>query len=384
MDISCVPSHNNQKHDAPSVDMAKLKLGGRIRCGRSIRLRRTAWLRQALCGCFAANLSRGTEEMKPIILTLGLVATFGISAYYSPGETDYVWEQIVPPGNGRFPDQCGPGHWPMGIIPFTGFHDMLWMVGQRRVWSSRDAVTWNAQEKTDFGERHGMAFAFFRDAMWMLGGMKSWDDFRNDVWQSTNGTDWEEITFHAPWSARRGHSAVIFKGMLWVIGGAVSSGRADRTPTQFLSDIWRSSDGIRWFEVLRDAPWPARDGQNILVFNNQLWMIGGSGYSDIWRTANGVDWTKVASQSPWGERQNAGYLVYDSKLWVFGGRGKNDVWNSIDGLHWNLVTQHAPWSTRTSNHCIVFQNRLWLFSGKTGRDDSWAGDIWAMSPARGR
>lgn len=316
---------------------------------------------------------------------LGLVATLSIAASLSlRSEMGYLWEQIVLAGNGRFPDQCGSGHWPMGIIPLTGFREQLWMVGQQRVWSSFDGVTWNAQDKTDWGERHGMAFVVFRDAMWMMGGMKSWDDFRNDVWRSTNGTDWKPLTIQAPWSPRRGHRVVVFKGMLWIIGGAVSSGRADGTPTQFLNDVWHSRDGIHWIEVLRDAPWPARDDQNILVFNDQLWMIGGSGYRDIWRSSNGLDWNEVTKQSQWDERQNAGCLVYDSKIWIFGGREKNDVWNSIDGLNWNLVTCRAPWSTRTAYHSVVFQNRLWLYSGKTGREDSWAGDIWAMYPAHNR
>lgn len=28
---------------------------------------------------------------------------------------------------------------------------------------------------------------------------------------------------------------------------------------------------------------------------------------------------------------------------------------------------------------LSFKNRLWLFSGKTGREDSWAGDIWTLN-----
>lgn len=323
--------------------------------------------------------------MKPIVLILGLVSIFGVAAYISlPGEGDYVWEQVVPPGNGRFPDQCGPGHWPMGIIPLTGFRGNLWMIGQRSVWSSPDGVTWNAQVKTDWGERHGESFVFFRDTMWMLGGMKSWDDFKNDVWQSTNGTDWKQVTIHAAWSPRRGQSVAAFNGMLWMIGGAASSGRADATPTQFLNDVWSSRDGIHWVEILRNAPWQARDGQNIFVFKDQLWMVGGSGYRDVWKSSNGLDWKEVTKQSQWDERQDAGHVVYDSKIWVFGGRGKNDVWNSTDGLKWNLVTRSAPWSTRTTYHSVVFQNKLLVYSGKTGREDSWAGDIWALSAARGR
>jgi hypothetical protein len=44
-----------------------------------------------------------------------------------------------------------------------------------------------------------------------------------------------------------------------------------------------------------------------------------------------------------------------------------------------MVFEHAPWSTRSANYNVVFKNKIWIFSGKTGREDSWMGDIWAMS-----
>jgi hypothetical protein len=65
-------------------------------------------------------------------------------------------------------------------------------------------------------------------------------------------------------------------------------------------------------------------------------------------------------------------------MWIFGGRGLNDVWYSSDGKHWRIAFAHAPWSTRTTIHSVVFDNKLWIFGGKTGREDSWAGDVWIM------
>lgn len=43
----------------------------------------------------------------------------------------------------------------------------------------------------------------------------------------------------------------------------------------------------------------------------------------------------------------------------------------------------APWSTRTTIHSAVYDNKLWIFGGNTGRDDSWAGDAWAMAVFKG-
>jgi hypothetical protein len=30
---------------------------------------------------------------------------------------------------------------------------------------------------------------------------------------------------------------------------------------------------------------------------------------------------------------------------------------------------------------VVFKNKLWIYGGKTGREDSWAGDVWTMEAA---
>jgi hypothetical protein len=72
-------------------------------------------------------------------------------------------------------------------------------------------------------------------------------------------------------------------------------------------------------------------------------------------------------------------LAFDEKLWVFGGRGYNDVWYSTNGKNWVQQSSAAPWSTRTTFHSIVYLNKVWIYSGKTGRKDSWSGDVWTMT-----
>ena len=63
---------------------------------------------------------------------------------------------------------------------------------------------------------------------------------------------------------------------------------------------------------------------------------------------------------------------------MLGGIDRNDVWSSTDGKEWKLEFAAAPWSKRSTFYSAVFNDRIWLFSGKTGREDSWAGDIWAL------
>jgi hypothetical protein len=35
-------------------------------------------------------------------------------------------------------------------------------------------------------------------------------------------------------------------------------------------------------------------------------------------------------------------------------------------------------NSRTTVHTVVFDDKLWSYGGKTGRKDSWAGDVWTM------
>ena len=48
-------------------------------------------------------------------------------------------------------------------------------------------------------------------------------------------------------------------------------------------------------------------------------------------------------------------------------------------VNWIQLEDHAPWSTRTWESSIVFKNKLWIYSGKTGREDSWSGEVWTLT-----
>lgn len=290
----------------------------------------------------------------------------------------YKWQKVIEPGKGCFQEKCANGQYLMAVVPLVAFDNKLFIVGKNAVWTSSDGINWNSQPKTDWGERHGMAYVFFDNKIWMMGGMKSWGNFKNDVWYSGNGKDWKMTTANAPWTPRRGHSVLVFDNKMWLLGGSEGASQEVNLPSRNLNDIWSSKDGVNWKRETANAAWLARGEQTAFIFKNKMWVIGGTGQRDVWASVNGREWTQVTAEAGWSERQNNGGLVIDGKMWIFGGRGLNDVWNSTDGKKWELVFSQAPWSTRTTNHSIVFDNKLWIFSGKTGREDSWEGDVWTM------
>ena len=317
--------------------------------------------------------------MKKIFYSIGLVA---LSSLFSDLKTIdenadyYKWTEIVKPGNGSFQENWEAGKWPMAISPVQAFENKLWMIGYKNCWSSGNGINWEVHKKTNWGERHGMTFTFFKNKLWMMGGMRTWDDFRNDIWHTADGKKWEQVVANAKWSKRRGHYVVVFKNKLWLIGGAISSGKADQTPTKFLNDVWSSEDGINWILESNAAPWQGGDGIQIFVFNEKLWMIN-TIKREIWNSSDGKIWKLISNKTPWKERRGNGLVIFNNNIWIFGGIELNDVWCSADGMQWQQLG-NAPWSTRSAQYSISYKNKLWLFSGKTGREDSWAGDIWTL------
>jgi hypothetical protein len=227
---------------------------------------------------------------------LSFVLAVGSSSPLVPIKS-YRWAKVAETGSGCFAPNCREGQYAMAIKPLTAFGGKLVVIGDKEVWISENGTNWRSEPKTDWGQRYGMQFEFFRDKLWMLGGMRTWDDFRNDVWSSGNGTEWKQVVGNAPWSKRRWHSVVVFDDRLWVLGGAKSSGLPDKTPTEFVNDVWSSADGIHWRLESDRTPLVFESGLSAVVFREQILGISGTG--QVWSTKNGKDWTQIARDMPW-------------------------------------------------------------------------------------
>ncbi|MEZ4904291.1 MAG: hypothetical protein R2822_22340 [Spirosomataceae bacterium] len=335
----------------------------------------------------------------PLIALLTLVLLIFCNARFSNNDLalskngasplHYQWEQVLPFGNGSFQEKWKPGTFPLGLEPRVAFGGDLWMIGQKSAWSSRDGINWTQHKKQDWGERIWMSYAYFNNKLWMFGGMKYHEKQTvNDSWSSADGLHWEQVANHAEWSPRKEHTVIAFKDKLWLFSGSTDVS-SDFTAKKLLNDIWSSKDGVHWTKELEEAPWVQRDHPNMVVFKEELYMLGGQGKSDIWSSTDGKNWTQLYSEAPWGNRSDNGVLIFDNQLWIFGGRdtsinhhtaAKNDVWFSDNGSQWRKQTEHAPWTVRSGGMSVVFNNKLWIYSGKhTGGEYNWGGDVWTMS-----
>ncbi len=312
------------------------------------------------------------------------------------------------------------------------YHNKLWLIGgwnsqtavfpnttSNEVWNSADGRHWTLikpntfgttsfNPRTDWEGRHMAGWAVFQDKLWILGGDSNQCHYQPNVWNSSDGVHWSEVASNVPWGNRVLFYTVVFNGKLWVMGG--QSLELDGCPgpamsAQVYNDVWTSSDGANWTQVKpasgfgsswTTVPTPKWSPRGVIcgavVFNGQMWLIGGGIYgspstpevlyNDVWSSADGLTWHRVLDHAPWDPRIYHDVIVYDGRMWVIGGhRGAGegniaDAWSSADGVHWTQVPG-TPWEGRHAASVAVFKGLLWLAAGSTDEDAE--NDVWALS-----
>lgn len=149
----------------------------------------------------------------------------------------------------------------------------------------------------------------------------------------------------------------------------------------------------QWINVTEAAPFAARDGAGALVYKGRMWFIGGWNPRDkqsfpmicnneVWSSTDGLDWRlekpntfvdeKFNPRSDWEGRHCAGYVVYRDKMWIVGGdvnqnHYQSDVWNSSDGKTWKLINdgRDVPWAPRHLQYTVVHDDMIWVMGGQT-------------------
>lgn len=238
-----------------------------------------------------------------------------------------------------------------------------------------DNAPWTARDSA--GE------VVFERKMWLLGGWTIASDgsFKrlNDVWRTGDGISWEQVTPSAPWPARNLPGSVVFNGEIWILGGCDGK--------KSLNDVWHSPDGAKWSQS-PTPPWKPRTAFGYAVFDGCLWVAGGfeiatdEHFDDVWRTRDGRTWERIADHAPWEPRSMFPLEVFDGKLWLFGGgvygeksTNFHDVWTSADGRSWQKASADAGWAERRFHIITVFDSAFWLFGGVTDGNVN-LNDVW--------
>ena len=325
---------------------------------------------------------------------------------HAAGRVDYEWQQITMKAPWAARDGAG----------LLSYQRKLWLLGgwnpspaerkffplicNNEVWSSTNGREWDLIKPntfldksfdvtSDWEGRHTAGYAVYRDQMWIVGGDCNQHHYQNDVWVSSDGKKWVNLNkgVAPPWAPRALHHTVVHEDKLWVIGGQTMPGFAE-SPETFYRDLWTTTDGIAWKQVIPQEPYWSARGMigGSAVMNGRIWILGGGTYdtpttpkrnfyNDVWSSADGVRWTQHTSSAPWHPRQYHDVAAWDQQLWVMEGYhstggNRNDVWYSPDGSEWTELPD-TPWAPRHAASLIVHDGSLWMIAGNNMEPDVW-------------
>jgi dihydrofolate reductase len=234
-------------------------------------------------------------------------------------------------------DGRGEKMWVIGGGPFHA--NDVWNSTNGATWTPVKSD----EKNNGFSQRESHESVVFDDKMWVIAGVEvrfGLGHFSvNDVWNSTNGATWEKIKSNDSngFSARQSFSSVVFNDgsgkKIWVIGGI--DGNNDR-----LNDVWNSTDGKTWTPVKANNSegFSARSGHTSVVFDNKMWVIGGFDGTlkdDVWSSTNGVTWNEETDNPRFTGRYNHTSVMFKNKIWFMAGSdslrntSKNDVWYMV-------------------------------------------------------
>ena len=329
--------------------------------------------------------------------------------------SDYTWVKMT--DDAAFPPRDGAG----ALV----YKDQMWLIGgwnpgdkvtnpihsncNNEVWKSSDGVAWSLVKPnthlddrfdpaSDWEARHTAGYVVYQDKMWIVGGDPLLGHYQPDVWNSVDGETWTWVNKgrDVPWGPRVFHYIVAFKDLIWVMGGQTLPQFAPEQE-RFCADIWTTSDGLNWKQVVPEGPcWSPRGmiGGSV-VLNDRIWMLGGGLYetperpkwnffNEVWSTDDGVHWECHTESAPWPPRHYHDTAAFDGNLWVLEGcipkdlddipnsrpTNTNDVWYSPDGANWREVPD-TPWKPRHASSVFVFEDALWMIAGNHMERDVW-------------
>lgn len=277
--------------------------------------------------------------------------------------------------------------------------------------------TWNETNmNATWPGRAGLQVLNHKDKFFLMGGRTPLNIFDlpypvpgasiiwGDVWESTDyGSSWNLILppSNPAWPPRAYFQAVNKGDYMYILGGQnfniVPNPDIQGFPpfyaqSDFFNDVWRSQDGVHWTEQTSNAEWDKRAGLSAVVFNDEIYVMGGSVnddfsitpygpariyFNDVWKSSDGIQWTQLTDNAPWAPRAGGIAVVKDDYIYMIGGEDGftcnaqtprcppyfNDVWRTKNGVDWELVNAACDWPSRPGHQVVVANNKFVLFGG---------------------
>ncbi|MEX0643425.1 MAG: hypothetical protein WD468_12025 [Pirellulales bacterium] len=312
------------------------------------------------------------------------------------------WQQVSPNPGFHTRDSAGEFVFNNKMWIMGGWYDSFTTNELRDVWSSSDGVNWTqATAQAEWTHPQHPVSLVFDNKMWMIGGFQGGRlptaSQTSEVWSSADGATWTKATT-APWSARFGSGGAVFNDKMWIFGGTRFATPGGTASAIAFHDVWSSTNGATWVKEVHEAPWSARGYEQVLVYNNKLWLLGGGNYrtptatfetnNDVWSSEDGVNWTLVTPHAAWSPRIWHQAIVYKNEMWIMGGgngdggaRVLNDVWHSSDGVNWTEATNADMWVSPHETSLYDYQGKLWVVAGGVLTAAGTTNAVWQTSIA---
>ncbi len=223
---------------------------------------------------------------------------------------------------------------------------------------------------SNFSPRMGHSSLVHRGKMWVIGGEDA-EGYKNDVWYSTDGIKWNQATADAGFEGRAYHVSLVFNDSMWVIGGKAG---ADDSGAILFGDVWRSEDGEKWEKVADSITPLAKSGHSALILDNRIWVLGGSGINgttdEVWSSKDGKKWINETPPRGFMARDHHTSLAFNEKVWIIGGQPR-DVLYSEDFRTWNYINLSEPdyyLKEQYYHTSVVFDAKIWSIGGRYYKD----------------
>jgi hypothetical protein len=248
------------------------------------------------------------------------------------------------------------------------FNDSIWYLSGDTITASVNGMHWVASKvPTAIGKKDYTGMIVFKNKLWVIGGNTL--DSVSDVWSSTDGRYWICDTIKSAYPPLWNHALAVFNDKLWIVGGErLRVGGVKDNSTILCS----SSDGKKWVTV-GFPKFGQRNGHDILVYNNKMWLIGGGGSANsIWNSIDGEYWVQVrdgnVSAPPF---TYCSAVVYKNKMWIIGGAGTPGAWYSTDGVKWTRACNDRIVPNENVSAVVSPDNKLWIFGGCGAKPGVW-------------
>lgn len=234
-------------------------------------------------------------------------------------------------------------------------------------WSSPNGINWSSlnitpSSLTTFRIAHTLTS--FNGELWLIGGEDISSFWYADLWKSADGQHWVPVP-NPGFGAIAFHSTTVFNNRMYVIAPDLANDTLV---------VWSTANGVDWRQDSA-AAFPLRGQHKTVVFNDALVVIGGDNLAgivsdQIWTSSDGVAWTEIVPTSPsFSPRIRHTATVYNGKVWIVGGEDattayKNDIWYSDDMLNWTEYIDGLLGSPGLNRHAaLVYRDEVYVFGG---------------------